>query len=326
MVGLCIASQTDNPAARPSMPPRPQFSGHETFALRAGWPKKAFDAAAENPRVFADDAALARLGVGKNMVRSIRYWGLALGVLDDDGYGRVAPSSFGRLLFANAEGGEGEGLDPFLEDAGTAWLLHWRLCRAPGPATLWHFVFGLWHGTDLGADDTPALEMALEPWLAARGAALPARTTLRRDVQCLVGCYLPPRLARGDMEDRLASPLTDLGLVGLVGSTPVVRRGAAHALPPWVFAHAVLDFWQTHHAAREALAFGDVLHAPGSPGRAFGLGEDAAFALVDALEREPTHPFSFRDTAGIRQLYRTQPPMDASDALRRHYHAALAPA
>ncbi|WP_420455951.1 DUF4007 family protein [Rubrivirga sp.] len=60
---------------------RPQFSGHETFALRAGWPKKAYDAALKDPEIFGADAAIARFGVGKNMVRSIRHWARALGVL-----------------------------------------------------------------------------------------------------------------------------------------------------------------------------------------------------------------------------------------------------
>jgi hypothetical protein len=309
------------------MPPRPQFSGHETFALRAGWPKKAVDAAAENPRIFADDAAMARLGVGKNMVRSIRYWALALGVVEEAGYGAVRPSAFGRLLFDDGSEGEaaGGGLDPFLEDAGTAWLLHWRLCRETGPATLWHFAFGRWHGVDIGKRRLDPLAEDLARWLASMGAAalMPAPATLARDAECLKNCYLPSRALRGDLEDRLASPLAELGLVGYFDGDPVLRRGVTHGLPPWVFAYAVLDFWEMHHPGRKTLAFGDVLHAPGSPGRVFGLGEDAAFALVDALEGEREHPFTFRDTAGIRQFYRTQPAMNADDALRRHYAAAL---
>lgn len=299
---------------------RPQFSGHETFALRAGWPKKAYDAALDDPGVFSDDAAMARLGVGKNMVRSIRYWALALGVLAEDGRGAVRPTPFGRLLL-----GDEDGLDPFLEDAGTAWLLHWRLCRAPGPATLWHFAFGRWHGTDIGKEGLQALAEDVEAWLTQIGAAgaMPARTTLGRDADCLKNCYLPARSLRGDLEDRLASPLTDLGLVGTFDGGPVLRRGTAHGLPPYVFAHAVLDFWDAHHADRNPLAFGDLIHAPGSPGRVFGLGDDEAFALIDGLEREREHPFSFRDTAGIRQLYRTIPPMPPDDALRRHYDDAF---
>ena len=298
------------------MSSRPQFSGHETFALRAGWPKKAYDAALHDAGVFSSETAIARFGVGKNMVRSIRHWALATGVLEDAGRGSVETGALGRLLFdADA------GLDPFLEDAGTPFALHWHLCRDEAPATLFHFVFGVWTGTAIEDD---ALAAALEPWLERRGEALPAPATLKRDRQTLVGCYAPPRAARGDLDDRLGSPLVGMGLVATDASgTPVLRRGAAHGLPPYVFAYAVLDFWARRAPGRETLAFSDVVHADGSPGRVFGIGEEAAFALIDRLEREREHPFSFRDSAGVRQLFRVRQGFTPAEALRRHYTASL---
>lgn len=303
---------------------RLQFSGHETFALRAGWPKKAYDAAVFDERLFGQDAAVARLGVGKNMVRSIRHWGLATGVIEEDGYGAVAPSAFGHWLLADDDA-KAPGADPYLEDAGTPWVLHWHLCRMPGPATLAHFVFGIWRGADLSAAALGALAEALDPWVLARGGTPPALGTLRRDVEALRATYLPPRAARGDLDDRLASPLADLGLVRLVDDEPHVRRGATRRVPPWVMAYAVLDLWQRHHPGRETLALGEALTAEGSPGRAFGLDPNAAFDLFDAMERDGGAPFVFRDSAGVQQLYRT-PGTSARplDALARHYARAEA--
>ena len=52
-----------------------RFSGHESFPCRYAWLPKAFAAIAEDPLAFADEEkAMIRLGVGKNMVRSIRFW------------------------------------------------------------------------------------------------------------------------------------------------------------------------------------------------------------------------------------------------------------
>ena len=53
------------------------FSGHETFVFRYGWLKKGLKGLRERPDVFSAEEAVARLGVGKNMVRSIRHWCLA---------------------------------------------------------------------------------------------------------------------------------------------------------------------------------------------------------------------------------------------------------
>ncbi|MCT7964099.1 DUF4007 family protein [Laspinema sp. D1] len=50
----------------------PVFARHETFHPRFGWLKKGFDKAKEDPGVFLAEDAPVRLGVGKNMVRSIR--------------------------------------------------------------------------------------------------------------------------------------------------------------------------------------------------------------------------------------------------------------
>src|SRR5437867_3436331 len=89
------------------------FSGHETFVLRYGWLKKAFDAAQDNPSVFNAEDAVVQLGVGKNMVRSIRYWALACGVLQEEPKSRglrLLPTDLGRFLFGWS------GQDPYLED------------------------------------------------------------------------------------------------------------------------------------------------------------------------------------------------------------------
>jgi hypothetical protein len=52
---------------------KPTFGGHEKFAFRYGWLKKGIDAAIDDPSIFSHDQALVTLGVGKNMLRSIRY-------------------------------------------------------------------------------------------------------------------------------------------------------------------------------------------------------------------------------------------------------------
>ena len=56
---------------------RPTFGGHEKFVFRHGWLKKGVDGVREKPLIFNSDEALMTLGVGKNMVRSIRYGALA---------------------------------------------------------------------------------------------------------------------------------------------------------------------------------------------------------------------------------------------------------
>ncbi len=61
---------------------RSVFGSHEKFVFRQGWLKKGADLVVQDPAIFTRNDALVSLGVGKNMVRSIRHWCLATGVLE----------------------------------------------------------------------------------------------------------------------------------------------------------------------------------------------------------------------------------------------------
>ena len=99
---------------------RPQFSGHETFPLRYGWLKKAFDAVesrattVDNKSIFSRPEAIADLCVGKNMVQSIRHWSTVTNVISEaDNNGHIATTPFGKMIFSD------NGFDPYLEHSST---------------------------------------------------------------------------------------------------------------------------------------------------------------------------------------------------------------
>jgi hypothetical protein len=287
------------------------FSGHETFPLRFSWLTKAVEAIEDNPFILSSDEAIATFGVGKNMVRSIKHWCKATGVIREaDARGEVEVTPLGRYLFGQ------DGADPYCEDPATLWLLHWLLCRDAERCTLWHYVFGYWRGEAL---ELGTLLPALTQWLEARDTEPPSTTTLRRDFQCLVNTYAPSGSSRRDLERIAGCPLASLGVVREHQGLYYLQNGFRAALPPAVFAYAVLDHWQRHAAGSETLALDAVLVERASPGQIFLLNESQAFDLVAAVEAFDEPPFSYRDSAGIRQLYRTNPDASPSDMLAAHY-------
>ena len=60
-----------------------KFSGHESFPCKSLWLKKGYDFVVGGNDFNSPDAVIT-LGVGKNMVASIRYWLRAFGVTDND--------------------------------------------------------------------------------------------------------------------------------------------------------------------------------------------------------------------------------------------------
>jgi hypothetical protein len=297
------------------MATRVSFSGHETFPLRFNWLKKAVDAAGEEPGIFNDDRAIAEFGVGKNMVRSIRHWGLACGVLkeDPDVSGGYIPTGFGKKLFG------ANGWDPYLEDVGTTWLLHWKLCAHPEPSPLWHFVFGRWSGRGI---EMRSVRPSFADWAEREGVGLPADSTLKRDLNCLLATYVTRRSTRSDLEEALGSPFTKLNLIHKTDGVHHFRRGPQPSLPAEVFVYAVLKFWADRRGEAKSISIQEILQEGASPGRIFKLAENRAFDLLLQAEQWEEKPFTYRDSAGNRQLFRQDESVSPEDVLERYYASA----
>lgn len=294
------------------------FSGHETFPLRFNWLKKAVDVVSEKAGIFNSDEAIAEFGVGKNMVRSIKYWALATEVLEShaDTAKRRAlrVSEFGTYLLGD------DGVDPYFEDTATLWLLHWLLCREPDRATLWHFVFGHWRE---GGLDLQNLQPVLEDWLNMQGGTPPASSTLLRDMQCLQNTYVARRRNQTHLEETVSCPLASLRLLYEQSGALYLRDGRQNGLPPEIFAYAVLDYWNRKFPEIETLSLQDVLTRRASPGQIFLLSEYQIFELTSRIERFENAPFRYNVASGLQQFYR-EPGVIPQDMLDRYYRPVSA--
>lgn len=276
---------------------KPHFSGHETFPLRWTWLKKGLDAVSEDPGTFGADDALVKLGVGKNMVRAIRHWCLATGVIEEGDGSRgklMQPTEFGRSLLSD------DGWDPYLEDPGTLWLLHWNLASRPGRATTWFWLFNLQSTADFTIDGVVQSLVRL-----AREREWPklTPTSLRRDVDCCVRTYYSGRkTARAVLEDTLDCPLAELKLVrpAVTKGSYVLTREARTSLPAEVFAYALGEYLQARDATT-AVGLDDLLYQPGAPGRVFGLDEQGLVRCIEEVSKR-LRAVTYDETAGLKQV------------------------
>lgn len=295
---------------------RIQFAGHETFPLRYGWLKKAYDAVksthATNPEatstIFSDDASIARFGVGRNMVLSMRHWALATGVLvnvDVPGarIPRIEPGPMGDLLF-------GWGADPHLEHPASLWLLHWMLASRPGRAAAWHWAFNEFHEPTF--DRELMSRRLIRRWHELQEAGrLPRERTLsdvtiRRDVECLIRTYhAAPPSGRRAPEDSIESPLAELGLIQKAGLGELFRfrRGPKPSLPDEVFLFALAEFWRTHYEARRSFSVDFLTYERGSPGLVFLLDENSVAERLSRLDDLTHGALTWDESSGMRQIY-----------------------
>ncbi len=252
------------------------FSGHESFAVRYGWLPKLYEAITRDPELFADgERAILTLGLGKNMVKAIRFWGEVFGVTRTEGR-LVRPTEFGRRLLD-----PDMGLDPFLEDADSLWRLHWSI-TAHGGLGAWTAAFLT--VTDVEVSRARLLEVVVGAAGAGRGSI--TAVTAAAHVDILVRTY-DAAADRGAsvLEDTLGSPFQELELLRVVapGGVPTVRlnRGRKPGLDGRTLAFALADHWRYAAPGSAALSMRSIMLDRVSPGAVFRLDEVTMHELLE---------------------------------------------
>lgn len=277
---------------------RPCFSGHETFPLRYGWLQKAYEAVtrAQSPKdavhIFRNPDSIARFGVGRNMVGAIRYWATGTGILLETGEG-LEISWLGDMLFGES------GIDPFLEEDASLWLLHWHLAGRTRLTSAYWLFNEFWGGSFIRQDIVTALLKLTQERAWRRVAS----TTVDRDLQCLVRTYIG---GRGSSEAG-ESVLAELGLIRPIDKHQSrLARGRKPNLPDSVFVFSLNEFWNGFAGSQNTMSFENVAYGPGSPGRVFLLDEVDIVDRLERLERTSAGDFEWSETAGLRQVIRNQ--------------------
>ena len=254
------------------------FSGHESFACRYGWLPKLYEAVHKDERLFAqDENAILALGVGKNMVKAIRFWGQVFGLIRfHRGVARHTELSR-RLLDPDV------GLDPYLENLGSLWRLHWIVTA--------HASLGAWVAALLELRDTRItrdrlVDMVYNRAVAARGSI--TRRTATAHVDIFLRTYDWARLdSTTPGEDVSGCPFQELRLIEtavLNGHTQVnVKRGPKVQLDIGAFAFALLDYWKGTAPGANAISIRRMLVDRRSPGVVFRLDEGSLLASLQEL-------------------------------------------
>lgn len=97
-----------------------KFKKNESFYIRDGWFEKAINAINENTdNVFSKNSGIAILGIGSNMVKSLKYWLIASDIIESSS-NKTVLSNLGKLLLK---------YDQYLESNFSWFLIHHNLCK-----------------------------------------------------------------------------------------------------------------------------------------------------------------------------------------------------
>jgi hypothetical protein len=288
---------------------------HETFFPRFGWLKKGYDQCKRNNHVFNDNNSIEKLGVGKNMVRSIRFWCTLFGIIEPiDKSGCFSPTKFGEQLFD-----ENNGWDPYLEDSTSLWLLHWKIFKPPFLALSWNLSFSYVTLATFSMDDlSEAIYAKYKDFSPNKSIA---RSSFKRDAACLINMYK----RRRTNESEIISPFSELKLIDYPYALD--RKSNSYRfsqeqklnLPDLLFLYAVLDYASTWYPDQKSIALSQIAYGPNSPGLVFRLSESECGSRLERACRETEDVF-FTETNGIRQVqFQNKPSIFFESYLHKYY-------
>lgn len=191
-----------------------KFRAHDTFAIRKGWLNKGLRNIEKAPDVFIskENNPMDVLGIGANMVKSLRYWLQATGLTSEPNSGKRTQSltPIGEIIYGN---------DPYFEETGSLWLVHYGLATNIEDATSWYLFFNEFQMQEFSEDD---FYKALRKFITMQeDHTMPSARAISDDFKCIVNTYYAGKRNAGDEidpENNIECPLTELGLVSYVAT------------------------------------------------------------------------------------------------------------
>ncbi len=268
---------------------RPVFSGHETFQCRHLWLKKGYDYINAGKSFGAEDAVV-ELGVGKNMVTSIRYWMRAFDLSE----GGEKMTAFADALFS-----DDGGLDPYLEDDASLWLLHYHLVRK-GYATSYNLIFN-----ELRKERVEFTKEAFVRFMRTKSESdIPFafnQNTMESDFDVFVKLYVGTETSK-DKEEIVAGIFPELNLVRVIqrekqATLYHIETNEKASIPEEVILYAIV----TDPDIGLSVNLETLEKGYNSVGAIFGINKTG---LVDKIERLcAKYPsIVYKDDAGVREL------------------------
>lgn len=273
-----------------------RFSGHESFHCRSLWLKKGYDHL-KSGHDFKDEAPIL-LGVGKNMASSIRYWVKSFGLVDTENKGLKPIAD---KIFSQG------GWDPFLEDEGTLWLLHYQVV-AQDFASIYSIVFNELRKRK------PLFTQANFKDLVRELGDKTSSNSLKTDFQAFTRTYVSKRNDK-DLEDSFSGILTELGLVIEQKGGLEIEPAKRSNLPLPILLYCLVD----QHTGSSSISFESLYSQKNSVGSVFALSREGLNELLEGISEEFKN-VTYSNEAGIRELqFKKQ--IDPLNILKEYYES-----
>lgn len=256
------------------------------FPLRLSWLPRLVVASTDKlpgKAPFGDPETIAlEMGIGMNMVKSLRIWAQAAGIIGEGGLLEMRA----HRLFSKKDG-----VDKYAEKEDTLWLLHWLICSNPRCFTANSWLLNFFHARvftlaeALDAFSTHLHDIQKRPYSPG---------TTRVDLETAIRMYASDDGRRSDTDDRRFSTMRLMLTTRKGRETHYTRilRDERPRLNSKVVMYSVIDALSKRGVS--ASSFSDLYVADNmsAPGSVFGLTKDGFLSALEAAAYD--HPLSLK--------------------------------
>jgi uncharacterized protein YdhG (YjbR/CyaY superfamily) len=268
------------------------LKGHSSFYLRDGWLNKVL---LHNDVEFLRNQQLASdvLGVGSAMVKSIKYYLNAMNLVNL--VNKYEPRS--DLFFDISK------YDIYIEHDFTKYILHYQMISNADKATTWHTFFNYVNYDEMSKDE--AIESIREIYKEAFPDLRYSMRSLSDDIDCLVNLYTRKDEKGVTPEDKLMSPLADLGLLAFDGkriikTTPNIEKIGAD-LVLYIIMSEIENKGNESSEGRYNISVDEIINETNNVGKILNLNRVEIYDFMNQLSGYAN--IEFHKTAGLDQLY-----------------------
>lgn len=291
-----------------------KYRGHESFYIRKNWLSKGILAIKNECTIFNKEKyfAMDELGVGKNMVQSIKYWLKACCITEDKRENKknfIQLTPFGKIIEEN---------DVYIQETGTQWLIQYQLAKNKNDATSWYFFFNEFNFQEFTKEDFIVSLQSFDRMQDDKGKKDTSISSFESDFECLIGTYTSRyrnQTKKIDPEENMECPLAELGLIELFNPT---KKNYRKVIPPKqnIPSLIVLSVLIASSNNKKEISLSDIQNKPCNVGRIFNLDTITLMDILTDLENKDY--IHIIRTAGL-DVVQLKTDMNFEDCIKKYY-------
>jgi Protein of unknown function (DUF4007) len=264
------------------------YGQHQSFYLRDRWLSKGLKHLMEDERFFYNKEAFEKMGLGKNMVQSLRFWVVATRVVEEK-FNREQKkihliTPLGELIYH---------FDKFIQFPETAAILHYQLVKEKEPATAWYWFFNIFRENVVSKEEL--LQQFIQ-WVKQEEKKEISSKSLKRDIECLVKLYTAGQNT-SDPEEVIQSPIHKIGLIEENNGVIYKKSGDVQKISLTALMYVLLDYRENH--SLETVSVDEIVNEGGLWGRIFNMNRADIVNALELLTNNPVYKISFTRTNNL---------------------------